>query len=151
MALSVGDTAPEFCLDSTGGSPVSSQSLQGISFVLYFYPKDFTAVCTRQACSFRDQFAELRGLSVPVYGVSRDDLDTHHRFKAEYKLPFDLLSDRDGKVAKAYGAKMPLVAVTKRITYLIGPDGKIAAVHEEFMGDSSHVNAVLEVLSERVE
>lgn len=147
MALSVGDHAPEFCLESTSGAKLSSGDLKGKRFVLYFYPKDFTSVCTKQACSFRDQFAELRDLSVPVFGVSRDNLDTHRRFKEEHKLPFELLSDPDGRVAKAYGARVPLLGVTRRVTYLVDEQGRIAAVHEEMMGDVSHVNAVLAALS----
>ena len=146
MALSIGDQAPEFNLQSTNGSQVSLSELKGQSFVLYFYPKDFTPVCTKQACSFRDQFADLRDLSVPVFGVSRDSMDTHLRFKEEHRLPFDLLADENGQVAKAYGARMPLVGITKRITYLVDAEGSIAAVHEEMMGDASHVNAVLEAL-----
>lgn len=146
MPLSVGDQAPGFRLESTSGETICLDDLKGHSFVLYFYPKDFTAVCTKQACSFRDQFAELRELSVPVFGVSRDNLDTHRRFKGENNLPFELLADEDGSVAKAYGARVPLLGITKRVTYLIDAEGRVAAVHEEMMGDASHVNAVLEAL-----
>ncbi|MBK1876899.1 peroxiredoxin [Pelagicoccus mobilis] len=147
MGLSVGDIAPDFCLESSGGGVVSSNDLRGQCFVLYFYPKDFTSVCTAEACSFRDQFADLRDLDVTVFGVSRDDLDTHRKFKEEYDLPFELLSDPDGKTAKAYGARVPLLGVTKRVTYLVNGEGRIAAVHEEMFGDASHVNAVLSALS----
>jgi len=142
MALCVGALAPDFSLDSTNGKRVSLSSLQGKAFVLYFYPKDFTSVCTAQACSFRDQFADLRNLSVSVFGVSRDDLDTHRKFKAEHSLPFELLADVDGSVAKDYKARLPLLGVSKRITYLIDAEGRVAAVHEEMFGSARHVHAV---------
>lgn len=146
MTLAVGDLAPTFELRSTSGKKLSSEELRGRSYVLYFYPKDFTSVCTKQACSFRDHFADLRDLSVLVFGISRDDVDTHIRFKEEHDLPFELLADEDGSTAKAYGARVPLLGVNKRVTYLIDSEGKVAAVHSEMMGEESHVNAVLEVL-----
>lgn len=146
MALKIGDRAPAFVAASTGGSNVSLADLQGKPFILYFYPKDFTSVCTKQACSFRDQFSHLRDLEVPVFGVSRDSMDTHHRFKEEYQLPFELLADEEGVLAKAFKARMPLLGVTKRITYLIDGDGRIAAVHDELLGDESHVNEMLKAL-----
>ncbi len=148
MSLKVGEKAPDFCLESTGGKRVSLADFQGRKLVLYFYPKDFTSVCTAQACSFRDQFAHLRDLGVPVLGISRDSLDTHRRFKEEYELPFDLLADVDGAIAKAYKARIPILGVNKRITYLIDAEQNIAAVHEELLGDASHVKAILNVLND---
>lgn len=147
MALNVGSRAPDFELASTGGNKVSLANLKGRAFVLYFYPKDFTSVCTKEACSFRDQFAHLRNLAIEVYGVSRDNLDTHIRFKNEYALPFDLLADLDGSVARDYKARVPLVGITKRVTYLIDADQKIAAVHDELLGDESHVREMLAALA----
>ncbi|MBD5782079.1 peroxiredoxin [Pelagicoccus sp. NFK12] len=146
MSLNVGDEAPDFCLESTGGGTVSLEELKGRPFVLYFYPKDFTSVCTKQACSFRDQFSHLRGLDVSVFGVSRDNLDTHVRFKKEHGLNFELLADADGEVTRAYKARLPFVGIPKRVTYLIGADQKIAAVHDELLGSDSHVTAVLRAL-----
>lgn len=147
MALSIGDKAPDFNLASTGGGRVSLASLRGRAFILYFYPKDFTSVCTKQACSFRDQFTHLRELSVPVFGVSRDNLDTHRRFKEKYQLPFELLADEDGSIARRYKSRVPLIGVNKRITYLIGGDGSIAAVHDELFGDESHVQEMIKSLA----
>lgn len=149
MSLKIGDKAPGFRLESTGGGFVSLEDLKGKPFVLYFYPKDFTSVCTKQACSFRDQFEHLRELEVPVFGVSRDNLDTHARFKQEHQLPFELLADVDGSVAKAYKARIPLVGVNKRVTYLVDAEQAIAAVHDELLGDESHVAAVLAALTQR--
>ncbi|MDQ8188137.1 peroxiredoxin [Pelagicoccus sp. SDUM812002] len=146
MALRIGDSVPDFRLESTGGSFVSLSDFKGRAFVLYFYPKDFTSVCTKQTCTFRDQFTHLRELDIPVFGVSRDKLDTHRRFKEEYKLPFELLADEDGSVAKSFKARIPLLGVNKRITYLIDEVQKIAAVHDELLGAETHVSAVLKAL-----
>lgn len=146
MGLKVGEKAPDFCLASTAGGELSLGALKGQAFILYFYPKDFTSLCTQEACSFRDNFEHLRDLSIPAYGVSKDDLDTHHRFKSEHALPFDLLADVDGAVARSYKARVPLLGVTKRITYLIDADLKIAAVHDEMLGGASHVDAMLKTL-----
>ncbi len=146
MSLKVGEQVPQFSLASTGGGSVSLEDLKGLAFILYFYPKDFSSVCTKEACSFRDQFAHLRDLSVPVFGVSRDNLDTHKRFKAEHSLPFELLADVDGAVARSFKARMPVVGVTKRITYLIDAEQRVAAVHDELLGGESHVKAMLEAV-----
>ncbi|EDY82060.1 antioxidant, AhpC/TSA family [Verrucomicrobiia bacterium DG1235] len=146
MALKIGSVAPEFSLASTSGETFSLSEIKGKVCVLYFYPKDFTPGCTKQACSFRDQFAELRGLEVPVFGISRDSVDTHLKFKEQHGLPFDLLADEDGTVAKLYEARMPLIGVTKRVTYLIDGDGKIAAAHDELFGDESHVREMIKAL-----
>ncbi len=146
MGLKIGEKAPDFCLASTAGGKQSLGELKDQAFVLYFYPKDFTSLCTKEACSFRDNFEHLRDLSIPVYGVSKDDLDTHQRFKSEHALPFDLLADVDGAVARSYKARVPLLGVTKRITYLIAADQTIAAVHDELLGDASHVAAMLKTL-----
>ncbi len=146
MSLKVGEKVPQFCLASTGGGSVSLEDLTGRAFILFFYPKDFSSVCTKEACSFRDQFAHLRDLSVPVFGVSRDNLDTHKRFKAEHNLPFELLADVDGAVARSYKARMPVIGVTKRITYFIDAEQKVAAVYDELLGSESHVKAMLEAV-----
>lgn len=149
MALKVGDAAPDFRLASTSGSEFRLDTFRGKACILYFYPKDFTSVCTKEACSFRDQFAHLRDLDVPVFGISRDSVDTHLRFKEQFQLPFDLLADEDGAVAKLYKARMPVIGVTKRITYLLDTEQRIAAVHDELFGDDAHVREMLKVLGGR--
>lgn len=148
MALKKGDTAPSFILKSTGGKSIdSSKDLKGKSYILYFYPKDFTSGCTAEACEFRDQFAAFRELDIPVFGISKDDMPTHERFKEAHNLPFDLLSDKDGKVCKAYDALIPLLKMPKRITYLIDSDHKIAAVFSGMLDSKKHIQVMLESVS----
>ena len=147
MALKTGTQAPEFNLKSTGAKSIdSSKDLKNKAFILYFYPKDFTKGCTAEACEFRDQFEAFRDLDIPVLGISRDDIETHERFKKEHKLPFDLLSDPAGEVCKAYDALVPLIKMPKRITYLIDKDHKIAAVFSDMFESKGHIEAMLKSL-----
>ncbi|MDR7128148.1 peroxiredoxin Q/BCP [Algoriphagus sp. 4150] len=144
MALKIGNTAPEFNLQSTGAKSInSSTDLKGKAFILYFYPKDFTKGCTAEACEFRDQFEAFRNLEIPVLGISKDDIETHERFKKEHRLPFDLLSDPTGEVCKSYDALIPLIKMPKRITYLIDKDHKISAVFSEMFESKGHIEAML--------
>lgn len=144
MALKIGSQAPDFTLPTTSGRSISlSTDLKGQALILYFYPKDFTPGCTAEACEFRDQFAEFRNLEIPVFGISRDDISTHEKFKKTYKLPFDLLSDMSGKVCKAYDALIPLIKMPKRITYLLDEAHQITAVHDGLFENKDHVHAML--------
>src|SRR5436190_805148 len=102
--VTTADRAPSFRLASTGGGEVSLGDLAGKRFVLYFYPKDNTPGCTKEACDFRDSMARLGKAGVPVLGVSKDSVSSHEGFRQKYKLPFALLSDPDNQVAKAFGA-----------------------------------------------
>ncbi len=99
-----GAPAPDFALSSANGQTVRLSDLRGRTVVLYFYPKDDTPGCTKEACGFRDNMARLTELGVTVLGVSPDSTASHSRFAAKYELPFDLLSDPDQAVATAYGA-----------------------------------------------
>ena len=144
MALQIGQKAPDFNLHSTSGQILRmSENLKGKAFILYFYPKDFTRGCTAEACEFRDQFEAFRNLDVPVYGVSRDDIPTHEKFKKAYKLPFDLLSDPDGKVCKSYDALIPLIKMPKRVTYLIDDKHEIAGVFSDMFESKGHIESML--------
>jgi peroxiredoxin Q/BCP len=96
--------------------------------LLYFYPKDFTGGCTAEACGFRDSIGDLQGSNVKVIGVSFDSSDSHQKFIAKYSLPFPLIADTDGKIADAYGVRMPEKNMAQRVSFLIGLDGKIAHV-----------------------
>lgn len=144
MALKVYTKAPDFSLKGTNGLRLTpSRDLREKSFILYFYPKDFTKVCTAEACEFRDQFAAFRELDIPVYGISRDDVETHERFKKEFNLPFDLLSDPSGKVCQAYDALVPLIRMPKRITYLINKEHRIAAAYSDMFESKAHIENTL--------
>ena len=126
-----GDPAPDFNLPDASGKPHKLADYAGKWVVLYFYPKDDTPGCTKEACSFRDDLAQLDRLGAQVIGVSVDDTDSHARFAEKYHLPFPLLADKDGKVADSYGAltNLYLVKMAKRYTFLIDPHGKIAKTY----------------------
>ncbi len=148
MTLTVGGKVPAFDLESTIGGRVSLQSLRGERFVLFFYPRDNTPGCTREACDFQDKYDQLKRKGVRVYGVSKDSIRSHEGFRQKFELTFPLLSDPDNVVGKAYGAfgqkKMYGKAVvgTIRSTFLISGDGKLEAVWSPVKVDG-HVDAVL--------
>ncbi|WP_162418734.1 peroxiredoxin [Cyclobacterium roseum] len=145
MGLKIGQKAPDFTLPSTSGKLFSlSNDLKGKACVVYFYPKDFTGGCTAQACEFRDQFEDFRGLELPVIGISRDDMPTHLRFKKEHDLPFELLSDTSGKVCEKYDALVPLIRIPKRITYLLDADHHIKDVFQNMLDAKAHIKRMLE-------
>jgi peroxiredoxin Q/BCP len=147
MALKIGKKAPDFTLPSTSGKDFSlSKDCKGKACIIYFYPKDFTKVCTAEACEFRDQFAAFRDLDIPVLGISRDDMPTHLRFKKEYKLPFELLSDEKGNVCNAYDALIPLIRVPKRITYFIDQDHIIQGVFSDMFESKKHVEEMIKMI-----
>lgn len=124
-----GDLAPDFELPSTEG-PQKLSAHRGEPVVLVFYPGDFTPVCTKQLCSYRDAFSDLKGTGAKVLAISPDSMESHERFKKEKELPFPLLSDEKGEVSKAYGLSGLLVK-TKRCLIVVGPDGKITFRKDE--------------------
>ncbi|OEK01613.1 peroxiredoxin [Roseivirga sp. 4D4] len=144
MALKPGEKAPNFELKST--SDQNFKLADNVPCIIYFYPKDFTPGCTEEACSFRDGFAELRNLSIDVYGISKDSISTHKKFREKNKLPFHLLSDPDGKVCKSYQALIPVVRIPKRITYLIDKDMRIKAVYADLFGFKKHLESMIREL-----
>ncbi len=121
----IGSKAPDYNLPNAKGELVSLASLQGSWIVLYFYPRDDSPVCTKQACAFRDDMHKLEKLGAKVVGVSIDDGKSHADFAAKYSLPFPLLSDKDGLVASKYGAltNLGVIKMAKRYTFLIDPNG----------------------------
>ncbi len=128
MALSEGITAPNFTSKDDSGNAVSLADFEGKTVVLYFYPKDDTPGCTKQACSFRDAYAEYNGKDMVVLGVSQDDETSHQAFKEKFSLPFPLVVDTDGTISQAYevdgGGK------SKRVTFVIDGKGVIKKVYE---------------------
>ena len=125
----VGDTAPAFAGQDQDGKPIKLADFAGRKIVLlYFYPKDFTGGCTKEACGFRDRLGDLQADNVEVIGVSFDSAASHKKFAAQYHLDFPLLADPDGKIVAAYDVKMPMMKMAKRVSFLIGLDGKIVHV-----------------------
>lgn len=133
--LSIGSQAPEFSLlDQDGLYTGLDQLLVNGPLILYFYPADFTTLCTREACTFRDGFSDLKAVGLQVAGVSPQDPSSHRRFRAQQRLPFPLLSDEDKTVIKQYDVDGPMGIGVRRATYLINQDGTIHdAVQADFM------------------
>ncbi|MGB3510447.1 MAG: peroxiredoxin [Microcoleaceae cyanobacterium] len=143
MPLSVGTKAPEFTAKDTNGNTVSLSDFAGKTVVMYFYPKDDTPGCTKEAQSFRDNYAEYQGKDMVVLGVSMDDEASHQAFTEKYGLPFQLLADVDGAITKAYdvdGGGYP-----KRVTYVIDTEGEISYVDQKVKTDS-HAKDILAVI-----
>ncbi|MGE3152239.1 MAG: thioredoxin-dependent thiol peroxidase [Nitrospiraceae bacterium] len=149
--LGTGDVAPEFALPDQSGKSVSLKSLRGQPVVLYFYPKDDTPGCTKEACDFRDSMARMTKAGAVVIGVSLDGKAAHQKFIDKYKLPFTLLSDEDATVAKTYGVyKQKSMYGRKywgieRSTFVIDRTGKIKEAFRKVKVDG-HVNDVLAAL-----
>ena len=150
-ALAIDSLAPDFALQDQDGNTVSRDSLKGRWAVIYFYPRDDTPGCTREACNFRDNFAALKALGAEVLGVSGDSAASHKKFAAKYELPFTLLVDAGNEMARAYGAwgKKNMYGKTYegiiRSTVVISPEGMVARVWPKVKPDS-HGEEVLEWL-----
>jgi len=152
MAIEEGKAAPAFTLPDQNGNKVSLKDLAGKNVILYFYPKDDTPGCTKEACGFRDGWKDLQKLGAVVLGVSADGAESHKKFISKYKLPFTLLSDTDRKVMEKYGAwgeKMMYGKKTVgviRSTVWIGPDGKVKKHWARVPKADAHPEKVLEAL-----
>jgi peroxiredoxin Q/BCP len=145
--LKEGDTAPPITTQMVTGDQVAPFSLadyRGKKVILYFYPKDDTPGCTKEACAFRDGFAQFRNAGLTVLGCSVDSSDAHRAFIKKYNLPFSLLLDPDRKIATNYGAAngIPILGLDKRITYVIDEDGRIFKVYPN-VDPSQHATQIL--------
>ncbi len=134
MALSVGTTAPDFTVKDTNGNTVKLSDYAGKTVVLYFYPKDDTPGCTKEACSFRDNYSAYQGKDIVVFGVSMDDEASHQAFTSKFNLPFPLLADTSGSLTKAYDVDGG--GYSKRVTYVIDGAGKIIKVYDSVKTDT---------------
>lgn len=153
MAVGIGDIAPDFSLQSQSGETVSLHDYLGSkNVVVYFYPKDFTRACTAEAHSFRDNYTAFAATNTEVIGISPDTVETHKRFSESCGLPFDLLSDRDGKVRQTYGVTSALESIssrfTGRTTFLIDKDGIIRLVFSSQIQPTKHVGEALQALKD---
>lgn len=152
--LEVGAKAPDFTTTDQDGKSISLRDYQGKKVILYFYPKDDTPGCTREACAFRDNFSKFKELNAEILGVSTDDEKSHKKFAQKYHLPFTLLADTDKHIVEAYGAwgeknmygKKSMG--TNRITYLIDESGYIAAVFPKVKPDD-HAEEILALLKKK--
>ena len=152
MAIEEGKAAPAFTLKDAAGEKVALKDLRGRDVIVYFYPRDDTPGCTKEACGFRDLWRDIQKTGAAVLGVSPDDQASHQKFAAKYKLPFTLLSDPDRKVKAKYGAygeKMMYGKKTMgviRSTVWIGPDGKVMKHWKRVAKAADHPAKVLEAL-----
>ncbi len=153
MSVTVGKKVPAFSLPATGDRTISSRDLAGQAYVLYFYPRDNTPGCTTEGENFRDNYAKFKRLKVAVFGVSRDNLRSHERFKAKFDFPFELLADEDEKLCTSfdvirqknmYGKQ---VRGIERSTFLVDADGKLRREWRKVKIDG-HVEEVLEAARE---
>jgi peroxiredoxin Q/BCP len=149
MSLKIGDTAPDFTLPTDGGGSFTLSAQRGRKIVLYFYPKDDTSGCTKEACGFRDTMPDFSRVEADIVGVSRDGVKSHDKFKAKYALPFTLVADEEGKVCEAYGVWVEKSMYGRkymgieRTTVLIDAAGKIRGLWPKVKIDG-HVEAVLD-------
>ncbi len=149
MVLNIGDTAPDFQgLDENGNKIVLSEVLKMGNVVLYFYPKDETPGCTKEACTFRDNWEDLKKLGATVIGISSDSAESHKKFKEHHNLQFTLVSDQDKHIRKAYDALGTILP--PRISYVIDLKGKIVHVYNSQMNPAKHVILAKEKLQDLI-
>jgi peroxiredoxin Q/BCP len=148
VKIKVGDVAPDFEGATADGTRLGLKDFIGKkSVVLYFYPKDDTPGCTKEACSFRDNLQPIRSLGAEIVGVSLDNVDSHKKFAAKYNLSFPLISDRDKHIAKAYGALREAGTSTNRVTFLIDREGKVARIFPK-VDVTKHTQEIVAALKE---
>jgi peroxiredoxin Q/BCP len=153
MAIKVGDKAPSFKLKNQDGKTISLSDLKGKPIVLYFYPKDDTSGCTKEACNFRDEFPKFGKMKAEIIGISADSVESHKKFAQKYKLPFNLLSDEKKEVIEKYGVWQEKSMYGKkymgivRTTFIIDASGKIGKIFPKVKVDN-HNKEVIEALKE---
>ncbi len=148
IKVKVGEQAPDFDGPTSDGSRLGLKDFVGKkNIVLYFYPKDDTPGCTREACSFRDNLQSVRKLGAEILGVSLDSIQSHDRFTKKYELPFPLISDKEKRIAKAYGVLKDAGLSTNRVTFIIDKNGKVAKIFPK-VDVSKHTEEVVAALKE---
>ncbi len=147
MAIAVGDKAPDITLPDASGNPVSLKDFQGKkTVVLYFYPKDDTPGCTKEACSFRDSYTVFQEAGAEVIGVSSDDAASHRKFADRYQLPFTLLSDTNNQARKAFGVPSTFGLLPGRVTYVIDKDGIVRHIFNSQLNFQGHIEESLKIV-----
>lgn len=141
--LSIGEPAPAFVAQNQDGKAVQLADFKGQPVLIYFYPKDDTPGCTKEACQFRDDYSQFKKKGAVILGVSAQDAESHKNFKKKYHLPFDLLIDSDGKIAKSFGVgMMPVIGLHQRQSVLIDQHGKISKFYSS-VSPQEHSQEVL--------
>jgi peroxiredoxin Q/BCP len=150
MGIKIGDKCPDFSLLDQNGELVTIKEIIGDkNIVIYFYPKDNTWGCTKQACSFRDSFQDFVDLGCEVIGISTDSIDSHKMFSTKYNLNFKILSDVDDEVREKFGVPKSLFGIIKgRVTYIIDKKGNVAWIFNSQLNAEGHISKSIEVLKE---
>ena len=149
MKIKVGDKAPDFTLPSQMGDNVTLSEYFGKkNTVLYFYPKDESPGCTREACKFRDRYEVFTNLGAEVLGISSDSLESHKSFATHHGLPFILLSDEDNKVRELYGVSSTMGIIPGRVTYIIDKKGVVRHIFSSQFQPEKHIEEALKILKE---
>ncbi len=152
MTLQIGDIAPDFTLADANGNSVSLSDFRGSRVILYFYPRDNTPGCTKEACSFRDTYPDYQSHHIVILGVSNDDAKSHQKFIRKHQLPFPLLCDPDGTVATLYGSYGLKKFMGKeymgvyRHTFAIAPDGKIEKIYRKVKPETHGAEILPEII-----
>jgi thioredoxin-dependent peroxiredoxin len=145
--VKVGSVAPDFTLPSQSGVMVNFKDFIGTKpVVLFFYPKDDTPGCTKEACAFRDDYDQFEKLDAEVIGISSDSVESHRRFAKKHDLPFTLLSDEVGQVRKRYGVRNSFGLFPGRVTYVIDEEGVVRLIFSSQLGVEQHVEEALKAL-----
>lgn len=148
--LSVGQEAPDFTATTTAGTQFSLRALRGRWVVVYFYPKAFTPGCTIETRRFHEMMPELKAWNTEVVGISSDDNDRQCDFAKSLSIEFPLISDPEGEIARKYGARRRLVSLDRRITYIVDPEGRIAASFHHELAIKRHEQEVREFFTEKL-
>lgn len=146
--IKVGDKIPNFTLNDQNGNPFSITDIIGKkAMVIYFYPKDDTPGCTKEACSFRDEFEIFKDLNAEVIGISSDNVASHKKFSEKYNLPFTLLADINKKVRKSFGVPKSLLGlIPGRVTYIINKDGIVIYIFNSMSAAEKHIKEAIKAL-----
>ena len=145
--LEVGDKVPSFKLNDQNGNAFTVNSLIGKPMVIYFYPKDDTPGCVKEACKFRDDFEDFLKLETLVIGISADNVESHKKFEEKYNLPFTLLADVKNEVRKLFGvSKSAMGMIPGRVTYIIDAEGVIQYIFDDMMHAEKHIAVALDFL-----
>jgi peroxiredoxin Q/BCP len=147
--LKIGDRAPDFSLPSQDGKMVSLADYRGKNtVVLFFYPKDESPICTKEACSFRDAYEDFVKAGAAVIGVSSDSAESHERFAEHHRLPFILLADADGSLRKAFGVPKTMGILPGRVTYVIDKEGVVRLIFNSQLSAADHVAEALKMVEQ---
>ncbi|KAM9977059.1 hypothetical protein ACTFIR_010912 [Dictyostelium discoideum] len=144
--LKVDDQAPDFSGIDQNGKNISLSQFNGKPLVLFFYPKDDSKSCTNEACEFRDKYSSFVNAGADVIGISNDDPESHANFISKNSLPYTLISDRDGEIAKKYGVHKELLFFPGRTTFILNKDHKIIGTHSSLINASSHIQESLKAI-----